>query len=313
MTVTGYGISGSYAVWFEEDGNPFEMNESLTKPNTIYLLNHEDNTKKALNLSSTAKWPKISGERIFWSEDDNSSYTGIANIYDIRTEENTVIPEIKSIDSAGIVFDNENIAYQNPRGGIDIYNTKSKENISVFVPEHSNISNSGIESFDMAGDYVIYLKSTIVFEGTDRGSYDEPYIYEISTGRTGLINPLTGEFTDSLTKDERKATITSPFTDGKRVGFGLIKSESESTIILIDPVTGDSSIIPADGSVSSIRIDNSRMIWGRSVFPSFDSELIYAEEKGEKTESAAAPGFAVFAGITGVLLSVLILNLRKGI
>lgn len=311
MTVTGYGISGSHAVWFEEDGSIFETNESLTKPNTVYLANPEEDTTTALNLSPTAKWPKISGDRIFWSEDDDNSYNDIANIYDIRTEENTVIPEINTINSAGIVFDNENIAYQDLRGGIEIYNTGSKENISVFVPEHSNISNTGAGYFDMAGDYLIYIKSTRVFEGAEKGSYDEPYIYEISTGRTILISPLTGEFTDSLTEDEKKATITSPFTDGKRAGFGLIKSESESAVILIDPVTGNSSVIPAEGTISGIQIDGSRMIWGKSVFPSFDQTLIYAEEKEEQAESATAPGFTVFAGITGVLLSVLIINLRK--
>jgi hypothetical protein len=313
MTVTGYGISGNYAVWFEEDGSIFDTNESLTKPNTIYLADIENNTKKALNLSPTAKWPKISGDRIFGSEDDENSYYDIANIYDIRTEESTPIPEINSIDSAGVIFESGNIAYQNLKGDLCIYNPESKENITVLVTEHSNISDSVVQYFDMAGDYVIYIKSKIVFEGTDKGSYDEPWIYEISTGKSSLISPLTGEFTDSLTKDEKKATITSPFTDGKRVGFGLIKSESESAIILIDPVAGNSSVIRADGSVSGIKIDGSRMIWGRSIFPSFDQALVYAEEKEEKTESTAAPGFTVIAGITGVLMSILVLNRKKGL
>jgi len=313
MTVTGYGISGNYAVWFEEDGSLFETNESLTKPNTVYLANLENNTTKALNLSPTAKWPKISGDRILWSEDDVDSYNDKTCIYNILTGEKTVIPEVRSINPAEIVFDNGNIAYQNLRGSIEIYNPDSKENISVFVPEHSNISNSGVEYFDMAGDYLIYFKSTRVFEGADKGGYDEPYIYEISTGRTSLISPLTGEFTDSLTEDEKKATINSPFTDGKRVGFGLIKSELKSAIILINPVTGNSSVIPADGSISGIQIDGNRMIWGKSVFPSFDQTLIYAGEKSEdKAETPASPGYSAFAAITGVLLSALAITRIKG-
>jgi hypothetical protein len=55
------------------------------------------------------------------------------------------------------------------------------------------------------------------------------------------------------------------------------------------------------------------MIWGRSIFPSFDQALVYAEEKEEKTESTAAPGFTVIAGITGVLMSILVLNRKKGL
>ncbi|MBN1431537.1 MAG: hypothetical protein JW931_02060 [Methanomicrobiaceae archaeon] len=113
----------------------------------------------------------------------------------------------------------------------------------------------------MAGDYLIYFKHTTVFEGNDKGTYYEPCLYTISSGDTILLNPKTGEISKSLTYDDKKTSISSPFTDGKRVGWGYLKSETDSEIILLEPLTGDITIKTTEGSNSGIRLDGNRIVW----------------------------------------------------
>lgn len=310
MSVTGEDVSGDYAVWVETPAPDFEEAETETKPNTIYLMNIPENSVNALSLPGTAEWPKISGETILWSNSSETSMDAELNIYDIKTGESKKVFSTNGDDS-GIIYDGENILYDNMTS-LRIHNVKSGLDTAIFDYEHGNESASGVDSFAMAGDYVVYVKRTVVFEGDDRGTYYEPYLYTISTGKSQLLNPETGAFADSLTKQEKESSINSPFTDGKTVGWGYLKKDYNSEIIMLYPETQKTSKIDVSGSVSNIRIDGNQMIWTVSHFPSFDETLYYSKESAKTEETPASPGFSAIVAFTGLTVSLFVIRkIRK--
>lgn len=312
MTVTGNDISGDYAVWVETQTSGFGEVEAESKPNTLYLMNIQENIITALNLPENADWPKISGNTILWSETPSDSFETNFSIYNIKTKENTRILNISPEDPADIDYDNGNIGYSNS-DGVHIYNIYSGKDTLIFKSEYGNESGSNVMDFDLSGDYLIYFKHLGIFEGDDKGIYTEPYLYTISSGETRLINPITGNFTNTLTKDEKKASIISPFTDGETVGWGYLKSESDSDIILLDPLTEDASVIKVADSLSKACIDGEKIIWTKSVFPSFKETLYFAEENqtAGNNSSESSPGFSVIIGILGISLSVILMKKIK--
>lgn len=311
MTVTGEDVSGDYAVWFETQAMDFETNESDTLPNSIYLMDIGDNNTEILDLPGDAEWPKLYGDNVFWSNQSGDSFETNFNLYSIPTGRSEIIVTKDCIDPTGIVFDNGNIAYQDQKD-LRIYNIKSGRETIVFESEYTNESGSNVESFDMAGDYLIYLKHTTVFEGEDKGIYYQPCLYTISSGDTILLNPKTGEISESFTKDDKKVSISSPFTDGKRVGWGYLKSETGSRIIIRNPDTGNTTIKITDGTIDNIRLDGNRMVWTVSHFPSFHSSLVYAEEnvQNEDDSTPSAPGFSFFTLFESFLI-LTIIYIRK--
>lgn len=311
MTVTGEDVSGDYAVWFETQAMDFETNESDKLPNSIYLMDIGDNNTEILDLPGDAEWPKLYGDNVFWSNQSGDSFETNFNLYSIPTGRSEIIVTKDCIDPTGIVFDNGNIAYQDQKD-LRIYNIKSGRETIVFESEYTNESGSNVESFDMAGDYLIYLKHTTVFEGEDKGIYYQPCLYTISSGDTILLNPKTGEISESFTKDDKKVSISSPFTDGKRVGWGYLKSETGSRIIIRNPDTGNTTIKITDGTIDNIRLDGNRMVWTVSHFPSFHSSLVYAEEnvQNEDDSTPSAPGFSFFTLFESFLI-LTIIYIRK--
>lgn len=312
MTVTGEGVSGEHAVWFETQADLFEENASCELPNSVYLMDIPGNITQVLDLPGGAEWPKISDGNIFWSNQSGDSFETEFYLYDLSTGKSEKIAVKNCVDPAGIVYDSVKIAYQDQKDLL-IYDIESGKDTVVFESEYTNESGSNVESFDMTGDYLIYLKHTTIFEGEEKGIYYEPCLYTISAGSTEILNPKTGEISASLTKDDKKASITSPFTDGKRVGWGYLKSDSDSEIILLDPGTGNTTTKTTDGTVDSIRLDGDRMIWTVSHFPSFHSSLVYAEEKvaEEQGTPRPTPGFSLFAGTGAVLISIFLLRRKR--
>jgi len=221
------------------------------------------------------------------------------NIYDIKTGESKKVFSTEA-DAAGIIYDGENVCYDDLKS-LSLYNLESGLNTVVFEYEQGNESASNADSFAMADDYVVYVKRTAVFEGDNRGTYYEPYLYTISTGKTQLLNPQTGAFADSLTKEEKQSTINSLFTDGNTVGWGYLKKDYNSEIILLSPKTQSTSSIDVSGSVSNIRIDGSRMMWIVSHFPSFEETLYYSKESAKTEETPAASGFGVATAFIGLI------------
>ncbi|WP_421908174.1 hypothetical protein [Methanolacinia petrolearia] len=160
----------------------------------------------------------------------------------------------------------------------------------------------------MSGDYIIYITHSVVLDGDDNGVYYEPFIYTISANKTESLNPKTGEISESVALADQKTQLFSPFTDGSRAGWSYQDTDSESKIILFDPATGNASTITTAGTVGEISLDDDRMIWTKSVFPSFRSSLAYAWENVTKEEShsTSTPGFSFIACFSGILAAVLI-------
>lgn len=312
MTVTGQDISGDYAVWFETPSIDYENGDN-EKPNSIYLYSIGNGLAKVLELPGNAEWPKIHGEKIVYPVDPESSGTTSIFLYDIESGKSEKLTEIsQEADTAGIVFDGNNLGWQDGEG-LYIYNIGSGERTTAFRSVYGNESGSNLGSFDLDGDYLIYLKHTVNREGPDKGMYDQPSLYTLSTGETKLIDPKTGEIVSAMSAGEMKLSITSPFTDGKRVGWAYSDNSPDSTIVLLDPATGVSSIIPVKGSANQIFMDNNQIIWTESHFPSFASQLVYAEEKettGNEAK-ASAPGFTAFCCITALAAAVFIMAKRR--
>lgn len=308
MTVTGEDISGDYAVWFETEATEdFEMNESETRPNSVYLMNIAENRTTVLDLPGDAEWPKIAGNEIFWSNSSEDSFETEFYIYDISAGESKHILTTDCVSPAEIKFSDGNVAYEN-QTSLHLYNIESGKDSVVYAFEYGNESGSNIDSFDMSRDYMIYITHSIISEGDDKGVYYEPVLYTISTGKTEPLNPKTGEISESVAPADKKTQLFSPFTDGNRAGWSYQNTDLESKIILFDPATGNASVITTTGTVGSIRLDDNRMIWTKSVFPSFRSSLVYAWENAaeDETPSPSTPGFSALAGISGILASIMI-------
>ena len=152
------------------------------------------------------------------------------------------------------------------------------------------------------------LLYSMISEGDDKGVYYEPVLYTISTNKTESLNPKTGEISESVALVDQKTQLFSPFTDGEKIGWSYQDTESESKIILFDPASGNASTITATGTVGEIFLDGDKMIWTKTVFPSFRSSLVYAWENVTKEESmsTSTPGFSFIACFSGILASVLI-------
>ncbi len=311
MTVTDPDISGEYAVWFETPVTDFALNETTVAPNRVYLYSLQSGSAEVLDTPGTAEWPKIDGDRVLWvNESDDSLDVGIF-LYDIGTGKSEQACILPIIDPAGICFDGGRIVYQST-DGLFLYSLEAGENTTVFQNVFGNESGSDVEDYAMGGDYLIYFRHSVNYKGPDKGMFDEPCLYLISTGETKYLDPMTGAFSESSntsTAEEKNLQISSPFTDGKRIGWVYSENSPGSTIVLCDPETGTVENIPVDGLASRVFLDGDRMVWVETHFPSFHGELIYAQENAGTTETV--PGFAAGIGIAALLTALVLLAGRK--
>lgn len=314
MTVTGESVSGDYAVWFETGADIIgETVQEEDLPNTVYLMNIPEGETKALGLPDDAEWPKIDGDNILWTNSSEKSFETGFYIYDIKTGKSEEVLKADCLDSAGIVYSGNRIAYED-LDALRMYDIESGKNTVVYKYESGNVSGSNIESFDMAGDVIVYMTHSIVHEGDDKGVYYEPVIYSITNGSTLELNPKTGEVsTDPFSKDNKEASVASTFTDGKRAGWGYMKSNTDSEIFLVETESGEVTTVPASGNIDEIVLDGDKMIRTVSHFPSFHTSLIYAEEKvtPDQTGSQASPGLSVPVIISGLFCIALVFSRIK--
>ncbi|WP_421908173.1 hypothetical protein [Methanolacinia petrolearia] len=138
MMVTGEDLSGDCAVWFEtESRDNYEENDTDTKPNSIYLMNIAEDNTSILNLPGDAEWPKIEGNKIFWSNSSEESLETNFCIYDNSTGESEYVLAADYADSADIVFDNGNVAYENMTS-LNLFNIESGEETVIYAFESDN-------------------------------------------------------------------------------------------------------------------------------------------------------------------------------
>jgi len=315
MTVTGPEISGEYAVWFETPVVDFDLNKTRTAPNRVYLYSLQNDSADILDAPGTAEWPKIDGGQVIWLNESDDSFNVGISLYDIGTGKSEEVCELPIVDPAGVLFDGDHIAYLNTEG-LFLYSLANRANTTVFRNVFGNESGSDVGDYAMGGDYLIYLRHSANFEGPDKGVFDEPYLYSISTGETKQLDPTTGAFSNSSqsqAKAEKDLDISSPFTDGERIGWVYSENSPDSTIVLCDPKTGAVEKISVDGLADRVSMEGDRMTWVETHFPSFHGELIYAQESAGTTETmpVSTPGFAAGIGIAALLTALVLLAGRK--
>ncbi|MBP2133678.1 hypothetical protein J2128_001632 [Methanomicrobium sp. W14] len=313
MTLTGDDISGNYAVWFETTGMEFTAPEDETDSrNTVYLMDLSDGTKTAPYLNINAEWPKISENSILYSVENGLNTTLYTYIIpENRSEKIMSLNEL--FDPAGVRYDSGNILYAGEN--LSLYNISSRKNTVVCEFEAGiNNSNSAVSDYDMKGDYAVYFKNTVVFDDKDNkisGRFTEPSLYKISENKSYLLNPKTGNYTGSYSEEDKKASeyISSPFTDGKNIGWVYSESLSESEIILFNPKTEETANVTIPKTASGACIDGDNMAVLKSDYPSFRSELVYAKKNAEKnnlsgglTSGKTSPGFSAVMCIVSVLV-----------
>jgi uncharacterized protein with GYD domain len=293
MTVTDPDVSGEYAVWFETPIEDFSTDETDPAPNRAYFYSLRNGSAEVLDVPGTAEWPKIDGGRVIWLDESSDSLDVRVSLYDIGTGKSEPVCELSVIDPAGVCFDGDNIVYLSMEG-LYLYSLETGANTTVFRNVFGNESGSDIESYALGGDYLIYLKHTVNFEGPDKGMFDEPYLYRISTGETRRLDPLTGGFSESsntTAKDEKDLTVSSPFTDGEGSAGYIRRTHGIDDRPLRsgdrDGRNGPGGR-PGHPPVPGRRPDGV----GRDALPVVPRDLIYAQENVSATETApaSAPG-----------------------
>ncbi|QSZ66127.1 hypothetical protein RJ40_00725 [Methanofollis aquaemaris] len=315
MMVTGPDISAEYAVWFETPIDDFGMNETSTAPSRVYLYSLRNGSAEIIDAPGTAEWPKIDGGRIIWLGESADLFNIPIFLYDIGTGKSEQVCELPVDDPAGVLFDGDHIAYLNSEG-LYLYSLETRTNTTIFRNVFGNKSGSHVESYALGGDYLIYLKHTVTFEGPDKGTFDELYLYLLSTREKRLLDPATGTFLEpskTPAEDKKDLKISSPFTDGERIGWIYSENTPGSTILLCDPEAGTGEKISVDGQVDDPFLDGDRMVWVETHFPSFHGDLIYAQKSISVTETvpASAPGFGTGIGIVALLTAMVLLAGRR--
>ncbi|MDN7024647.1 hypothetical protein FGU65_07050 [Methanoculleus sp. FWC-SCC1] len=315
MTVTGEDISGEYAVWFETPVVDFTLNETSAAPNRVCLYSLRSGSTNVLDTPDTAEWPKIDGDRILLTDDSGDSCNVTVSLHDIATGTSEAVCELPIIDPAGVCFAGGRIAYLR-YDGLYLYSLDTGANTTVFRNVFGNESGADVGDYAMGGDYLIYLRHSVNYAGPEKGISDEPYLYRISTGEAKRLDPRTGDFAESSnisSAEEKNLQISSPFTDGERIGWVYSENSPGSTIVLCDPQTRTVETIPLDGLADRIALDGNRMVWVETHFPSFHGELIYAEEHAGTAETApaSAPGFTAGIGIVALMVALVLLAGRR--
>lgn len=315
MTVTGPDVSGEYAVWFETPVEDFGTNETDTAPNRVYLYSLPNDSLEIIDTPGTAEWPKVDNGRVLWLNESSDSFNVRIFLYDIGTGKSEQVCELPIIDPAGVLFDGDHIAYLDS-AGLHLYSLKTGANTTVFQNIFGNESGSDVGAYALGGDYLIYLRHTVNYEGSEKGMFDELYLYLIPTGETKRLDPVSGAFSESSktpAEDEKSLDVSSPFTDGERIGWIYSENTPGSTILLCDPATGVVEKISVDGQADHLSLDGDRMVWVETHFPSFDGDLIFAQENAGSTETVPASGFGTGIGIGALLAAmVLLAGRRKG-
>lgn len=315
MTITGPEISGEYATWFETPRVDFGPGTTGIAQNRVFLCSIRNGSAGIIDDTGNAWWPRIDRGKILWQNDVSEGLDTRIVLYDIDTGERKEVCTLPIVNPAAVLFNGDRIAYLG-RNGLFLYSLTDNINTEVFRNNAGNVSNTGVSDYAMKGDYLVYTTRRITFEGQDKGSFKELFLYVISTGKTERIDPVSGTLLGSSQPPagtERSPDISSPFTDGKRIGWVYTENSPRSSIVLCDPQTGAVEKISLDGIACDVSIDGDRIIWVESHFPSFHGDLVLAQEIPDSGEDmrAAAPGFSSCIGILALMGALMLLCRKK--
>ena len=315
MSLTGAEISGKTLVWFEQ---PAWVPNVTGGPDRILLASIPENTPQVIHTGDSAEWPKVSGNQVIWSADmkENEFIQGIY-LYDMTTGSTALLPGVTVLDAAAIVFEGDTIAYQDGVSmDLVLYEIPTGNRTVVSKEVRTDASATNIDSFAFSGNNLLFITRTLGLEKDDRGETRALFLYTLDNTTTRLISPVTGTFVTTLTTEEKDATFESPFTDGRRVGWVYFTGIGKSTIITLDPESGEVSMLPVDSFVSFPSMDSSRIVFTRNEFGANNSLVLASENTGEvpATQSPTpegTPGFSLFIVLTACAVVCIIPGIRR--
>lgn len=255
-TITGVDISGNYAVWFSEP----DIDSPADTPNRISLYSLLEKNLTVIRTLPGAEWPKVFGKTVIWSESSDDSMSSSIIEYDIPSGKMVPVPNISTIDSAGVAFNGRHILYSAADAGSLLLYTPDTGAIStVFATAADNNTHEMVFGYALSGDYVLYRKDVMVEKPRER--YSELCLYTISTGKTVLLSPLTGMVTGTLTESDKNAAFDVGAADADRVVWYVAESVGRDRIMVLDPSTMSVSSVSPKDSVYSLSIDGRNMAW----------------------------------------------------
>ena len=303
-TLTGESIDGNYAVWFSEP----QMEAPADIPNRIFLYAIAEKNLTIIRTSSGAEWPKVSGERVIWSESANGSYVSSIMLYDIRTGVTSRLSGTRINNAAGVAFDGNYILYSDADTmNLLLYDTGTGSTITVFAPVVDNNTREIVFETALGDDYVLYRKDMMVEKPRQR--YSELCLYTISTGKTILLSPSTGSVTETLSESDKQASFDNPAAGGARVAWKVAEGIRDDRIMVLDPATMTVSSVSPKMSINFIHLDGRNMTWLGSGFLAGKGSIYLATESGgaglpATTAPAQTPGFGLIMTAGGLLAGV---------
>lgn len=300
--LTGENIDGNYVVWFSE--LPLESTADI--PNRIFLYSIAEKNLSILRTSPGAAWPKVSGKHVIWSESTNNSFESSIILRDIETGNTVKVPGISTIHTAGVGYNGEYILYSETNtSNLLLYKTSTGATTTVFAPSSDNKIRENIFGSALGDNYVLYRKDVTVESFKEQ--YSELCLYTISTGKTTLINPLTGDIIETLSKSEKSAVFSPQAADKTRVAWTVMEGMSKYRIMVLDPTTRSVSSVSPKTYVNFVQLDGRNMTWLGTASFAGKGNIFLGIESGSvgspvSTSPSRTPGFGLVL-MVGALLA----------
>jgi hypothetical protein len=282
--LTGVGIDGNYVVWFSTQ--PIESTADI--PNRIFLYSIAGKNQTQIRTATGAGWAKISGDHVVWSESVNDSFESSLFLYDIRNGTTSPIPGIGTINGAGVAFDGNNILYadaKTPR--LLLYSTTSGTTTTVFSPPAGNNTREIAFEYALGGDYVLYRKDVAIEAPMEH--YSELCLYSISTRKTTLISPLTGNVIDTPSQADKAVFFTPQAADSSRLAWVVTDGLRDEKIMVLDPSNMTISSVSPKTFVNSVSLDGRNMSWLGTATIGGKGSIYLAAESGSPGSPAPMP------------------------
>jgi hypothetical protein len=254
-------------------------------PNRIFLYSLLEKNLTVIRTLPDAEWPKIAGETVIWSEGSDDSVDGSIMQYDILSGKTISVPNISTIDSAGVAFNGRYILYSGiDRGSLLLYAPGTGTISTVFAPVEDNTTHEMAFGSALANDYVLYQKDVRV--ENPREMYSELCLYTISTGKTLLLSPLTGSVTETLSDADKNAAFTVGAADGDRVAWYVSEGIADERIMVLDAPSMSVTIVSPHMAVYRLSMDGRNLAWKGSETLFGKGTIYLATESGEEGSAA---------------------------
>jgi len=310
--LTGENIDGNYVVWFSE----LPLESTADTPNRIYLYSIAEKNQTTIRTATGAGWAKVSGEHVIWTESVNNSFESSIVLYDIRTGTTTPIPGIRTINGAGVGYNGDYILYSDAKTqDLLLYRTATGATTTVFTPSADNTIRENIFGTALGNNYVLYRKDVTV--EASREHYSELCLHNLSTGKTTLISPITGNVVETLSKADKSAVFSPQSADETRLAWDVREGVSKYRIMVLDPASMTTSSFSPKTYVNFVQLDGRNMTWLGTNSLAGKGSIYLGTESGSpglptSTTPTRAPGFGLIITVSSLLAGIyLIGNMQK--